>query len=142
MTPDTSAAKAGKTSRGLLSFLGSIIASSVFAAVMVGGIVLLHSHASGDLQPEPADPIVVATSTIETVSGYEHTRSYVGRLEPARQTAVAFERSGLVSQVIADEGDRIKDGRQGSGNFPEHGALCRADTYPVPESEKRIGVKA
>lgn len=93
-----------------LPFLGTIVVSGAFIAAAAGGIALLHTRAAAELQPQPAAPTVVATTTISIVPGYERTTSYVGRLEPARETALAFERSGLVTDIVPDEGDAVRAG--------------------------------
>lgn len=93
-----------------LPFLGTIAVSSAFIGAAAGGIALLHTRAAAELQPQPAAPTVVATTRIEIVPGYERTTSYVGRLEPARETALAFERAGLVTAIAPEEGDDVRAG--------------------------------
>lgn len=62
------------------------------------------------------------------VDGYERRASYVGRLEPARQTAVAFERAGLVISIDFDEGDVVRAGD----------AIARLDTAQLAASRNQL----
>jgi RND family efflux transporter MFP subunit len=91
-------------------FLGSMLVAGLFLATGAAGIAFLHTRAAAELPPQPTPPTAVATTTVEIVPGYQRTSNYVGRLEPARQTALAFERAGLVLDIVPDEGDRVRAG--------------------------------
>ncbi|MGH1350375.1 MAG: efflux RND transporter periplasmic adaptor subunit [Methyloligellaceae bacterium] len=84
---------------GLL-FIGSIVA----------GVHILKEHAAAEKKLDPNPPVSVNHKTIKTVDGYMITEFYAGRVEAERETQLAFERSGLVVKVMANEGDNIKRG--------------------------------
>jgi len=94
----------------IIRSLGAMVVAGLFLAAGAGAIVFLHSRAAAELPAQLAPPVVVATTTVEILPGYQRTGSYVGRLEPARQTAVAFERAGLVVNIVADEGGSVRAG--------------------------------
>lgn len=79
------------------------------AAAMIG-VTTIQMRA----EEKPAITAAPLTSVnvfrAELQSGYEVRRSFVGRLEPARSTDLAFELSGTVNSIHVDEGDRIKKG--------------------------------
>lgn len=81
-----------------------------FLGLLVAGVAVLHMRAAADIPPQPHPAISVQTIQIQPEDGYTEVSFYVGRLEPARQTALAFERSGLVTSVAKNEGDTIKAG--------------------------------
>ncbi len=81
-----------------------------FIGAAGAGIIALHVRAAADLQQTLPPPVAVATVSVVIEDGYEATSRYVGRLEPARQTALAFERDGLVLAVDKEEGDRVAAG--------------------------------
>ncbi|MEM9587615.1 MAG: efflux RND transporter periplasmic adaptor subunit, partial [Planctomycetota bacterium] len=52
----------------------------------------------------------VKTMPVAQVDGYAIDRSYVGRTEPDRTSQLSLELGGLVTEVLADEGDRVRQG--------------------------------
>lgn len=54
-----------------------------------------------------AEPLPVETIQVTRAPGYDVVDRFAGRLEPARETSLAFEQSGLVIAVAVDEGARI-----------------------------------
>ena len=86
------------------------LAGLMFVVAMVGGIVALHGRASAERQPEPNPPLVVDTRSIDLRDAYTVKERFVGLLEPARQTRLSFERPGLVTEVVFDEGDLVSRG--------------------------------
>ncbi|MDH3739977.1 MAG: efflux RND transporter periplasmic adaptor subunit [Hyphomicrobiales bacterium] len=71
---------------------------------------MLHMRANAEVQPAANPPVTVAAQTISLSRGYTIVERFAGRLEPVRQTQLAFERAGLVSRVLYDEGDAIAKG--------------------------------
>ncbi|MFA9476185.1 MAG: efflux RND transporter periplasmic adaptor subunit [Filomicrobium sp.] len=95
------------------SFLIGTAASLVallFVGLMGAGTTVLYLRAAAEAGPQRPLPTPVETLTVEMQDSYQETSRYVGRLEPARQTALAFERGGLVTSVFKDEGDRVVAG--------------------------------
>jgi len=81
-----------------------------FLGLMAGGVAMLHMRANAEVQPAANPPVTVAAQTISLSRGYTIVERFAGRLEPVRQTQLAFERAGLVSRVLYDEGDAIAKG--------------------------------
>ena len=81
-----------------------------FVGLMGAGIAGLHIRASAEAPPEANPAVTVSYRTARFEDGYIVTERFAGRLEPARQTRLAFERAGLVTEVLFDEGDRIAAG--------------------------------
>lgn len=96
--------------RRTLYGMATVSVALVFVGMMGAGIAALHLRASAEAGPQRPLPTPVETLTIEMQDSYEEAGRYVGRLEPARQTALAFERGGLVTSVFKDEGDRVAAG--------------------------------
>ncbi|MGI9463435.1 MAG: hypothetical protein ACR2OM_05825, partial [Aestuariivirgaceae bacterium] len=85
----------GFGSRLLRGFLAGCTALAIVAAT-AGGIAALQYRASTEPQPEQHQPLAVTTLPVKMQDQYVTRTRYVGRLEPARQTSLAFERAGLV----------------------------------------------
>jgi len=76
------------------------------------GVETLRQRAEariGEALAQPA-PLPVATTRLIPESGYTVEDRFLGRLEPARRAALAFERGGLVAEVLVDEGDVVAAG--------------------------------
>lgn len=81
-----------------------------FIAAMGGGIAALHMRANAETPPAAAPLITVAASKIRISNGYDITQRFAGRVEPARQTRLSFERQGLVRELLYEEGEKIEKG--------------------------------
>ncbi|MGS4886969.1 efflux RND transporter periplasmic adaptor subunit [Roseibium sp. MB-4] len=79
------------------------------AAVMIG-VTTIQMRAEEKPSVEPSPLAVVDVFTPDWETGYDVERSFVGRLEPARSTDLAFELSGTVQEVRVDEGDLVEEG--------------------------------
>lgn len=99
----------------VFGWLGQLALTATATVILLGlgamGIAALHARAELDARPTIAAPVQVTTMTVRLVPGYERQSSYVGRLEAARSTAVAFERAGRVIRVTVDEGDDVRQGQ-------------------------------
>ena len=103
-----------ETKRSWLGFisnaLGVTLAVGLAVGLTVSGLFTLHSRAENVAATTANPPIAVTTTKISWTDHYAVERNFIGRLEPARQTSVAFERGGLVTRVSVDEGDKVKRG--------------------------------
>lgn len=84
--------------------------AAVFIAAAFGGVALLHLRAAAEAPHAAAPPVSVATTRVEIVDGYLRASRFTGRLEPARRTDLAFERAGLVLEVLPEEGESVPAG--------------------------------
>ncbi|MEQ8825427.1 MAG: efflux RND transporter periplasmic adaptor subunit [Filomicrobium sp.] len=96
--------------RTLLSATVVLSATALFIGLAAGGIALLHARAQAEPKHEIAPPVGVTTQKLQLVDGYDRVAGYTGRLEPARETNVAFERAGLILSIAPDEGDKVSAG--------------------------------
>ncbi|MEO1695590.1 MAG: efflux RND transporter periplasmic adaptor subunit, partial [Pseudomonadota bacterium] len=93
----------------IVAFVG-VIGGAGAAAVF--GIAALHARADAE-QAVDANPVIaVNTQPFSLQDSYTITRAFVGRLEPFRETALAFERGGTVQSVSGDEGDAVTSGQK------------------------------
>lgn len=96
--------------RRVLRHLATAIAAAAFVGLAVAGVAALHARSAAEALPKAHPPVAVQTLKLRIEPSYLETVRYVGQLEPARQTALAFERPGLVTVVHKDEGDRVAAG--------------------------------
>jgi RND family efflux transporter MFP subunit len=82
-----------------------------FVGLMAAGIAGLHHMANATAPVEAVPPVPVHAETVTSAPGYTVHERFVGRLEPARQTRLGFERSGLVTHVLVEEGDIVEKGQ-------------------------------
>jgi len=54
--------------------------------------------------------VVVSARPVRDADGYAVTRSFVGRVEARRRSAVGFELAGTLDRVHVDEGDEVAEG--------------------------------
>ncbi|KZL20854.1 Multidrug resistance protein MdtA precursor [Pseudovibrio axinellae] len=84
----------------------------LFLGILGAGTLTMH-HLSGS-KSQASDfaqkLIPVQSDFIKLSGGYQIEDEFVGRLEPAQQSNVAFEQNGLVLSMEADEGDRVQKG--------------------------------
>lgn len=87
------------------------------AALVVGGTVAgvqtlrWRAEAAAVATSSAAtEPARVSVSTISMEDGYDIVDRFSGRLEPARTTQLAFERGGLVTEVLVAEGQLVEAG--------------------------------
>ena len=82
----------------------------VILGVAVVATTLLHMQAKAGLPPEVFPRLILKGVPAGLQDGYLRTGSFVGRLQPARKTELAFERGGLVLKVLRKEGESVKAG--------------------------------
>ncbi len=78
--------------------------------LIAAGTAALHVRASLAPEARANPPITVQVETVDLISSYRTEETFVGRVEPARQTLLGFELSGLVTLIAVDEGDKVKTG--------------------------------
>ncbi|MEO9873465.1 MAG: efflux RND transporter periplasmic adaptor subunit [Anderseniella sp.] len=98
------------------------------AVATAGGIAALQYRASAELQPEKHPPLAVTTLPVRMQDQYVTRTRYVGRLEPARQTSLAFELAGLVVNISVDEGAKVRAGD----------VIAQLDTARLKADRKRL----
>ncbi|MGI9421656.1 MAG: efflux RND transporter periplasmic adaptor subunit [Hyphomicrobiaceae bacterium] len=90
--------------------IGVTVAAGLCVSAVAAGTATLHSRAENRVAPAANPPVTVSTQPVSWSDHFMVERGYVGRLEPSRQTALAFERPGVVVKIEFDEGDAVKRG--------------------------------
>ncbi|MEM7139094.1 MAG: efflux RND transporter periplasmic adaptor subunit [Myxococcota bacterium] len=75
-----------------------------------------------------AAPLRVETLRVEPLEDYEVRRVFSGIVRSRRASRLGFERGGLVSKVLVDEGDQVEEGQ----------LIARLDTAQLRAARKRI----
>ena len=84
-----------------------------FLATLVGGAAILHIRAAvtKSVAATALTPIPVESLIVKKADGYDIVDRFVGRLEPAQQASISFERGGLVTSILVEEGQRVVQGQ-------------------------------
>jgi RND family efflux transporter MFP subunit len=86
-------------------------AGVVLAVGALGLLLAPRLAADKDPQADPrVQPLTVRTQAVAPQNGYTVTRTYQGRVEAARRSALGFELSGKVTGLKVDEGARVAAG--------------------------------
>ncbi len=101
------------SSRGLSLHSVAIfgVSSLIAGTLLVGGVFLIHERADATLSARPAPLVAVDMQQVERSQSYTLSRLYTGRIEPARQTDLAFELGGTVASIAVDEGAVVSKGQ-------------------------------
>lgn len=92
-------------------------------------LTLLSACAAGAADsPPPPEPLPVQTLEVVPTDGYQVQRAYTGVVRARRDTALAFERGGLVAKVLVDEGDVVQRGQ----------LVARLDTSQLRAARRRL----
>ncbi|MEM7426338.1 MAG: efflux RND transporter periplasmic adaptor subunit [Pseudomonadota bacterium] len=103
--------KRSGTARRLLRAVLMGTTALAFLGLMAGGTAVLHMRANAEIPPQANPPVTVRADKLEFADSYTIEERFAGRLEPARETRLAFERSGLVREILFDEGDPVQEGQ-------------------------------
>lgn len=99
-----------RLARGLLSLTTFSVNSALAVAAVMLGVTTIQMRAEEKPQITAAPLIEVAAFRPDYQAGYDVTRRFTGRLEPARQTDLAFELTGTIREIMADEGGTVGAG--------------------------------
>ncbi len=111
ITPSKAKRPAKRSLVGRLSAYAVTLLFGVAAVGLVaGGTTIIAERAAAVEGPDPAPLLSVATTPIAIEPGYRVERRFVGQVEAAQRTAVAFEQGGTVTEIAVDEGDAVAQG--------------------------------
>ena len=100
--------KNDSTQRGVM--LGSVV-----TLVLIVGAVLafaaLYPERNQTASKVQRTAVPVTALKLQPQTGYMEHRSFVGRVESARTSAVGFEFSGLLRELSSEEGERVANGQ-------------------------------
>lgn len=121
---------AGKRSmlRRAVGLGGRLLVAVLFIGLAGGGIAALHLRAESQVAAGARLPIPVSTEIVAMDSAYRIVDRFVGRLEPARETSLGFERAGLIMEMLVEEGDRVESGQ----------LLARLDVEPLQAERAQL----
>ncbi len=93
------------------------------------GVAMIAIGNQGETAEKPA-PRALPVSTVEAelVSSFRTLREYTGKIVAARESQVAFERSGKVLEVFVDQGWQVQAGQE----------LARLDTRHLLVEQRRL----
>lgn len=98
-------------SMGWMSRLGVTAVAAGTVAFGLSGVAAITAPDGGVEAARGARVLTVATVKARLVPGYEVRREFVGRVEARRESQVGFELGGLVTAVLAEEGDHLELGQ-------------------------------
>lgn len=75
-----------------------------------------------------AGPLVVETLVVEQQNEYDVRRLFTGTVRSRRASQLGFERAGLVSKVLVDEGDVVREGQ----------LIAKLDTAQLRAARRRV----
>ncbi len=91
-------------------------------------MIAIGSHGESSAEKPAPRAMPVSTVDAELVSSFRTLREYTGRIVAARESQVAFERSGKVIEVFVDQGKRVEAGQE----------LARLDTRHLLAEQRRL----
>ncbi|NRB00608.1 MAG: biotin/lipoyl-binding protein [Rhodobacteraceae bacterium] len=80
------------------------------AALAIGGAVVLSERADAVPQPDPVPPVIVEAHRLQFADGYDIERRFFGQTEPSQDVMLGFETGGTLTEILADEGARVRKG--------------------------------
>ncbi|SOD93550.1 efflux RND transporter periplasmic adaptor subunit [Caenispirillum bisanense] len=91
---------------------GGIAAAVAVVVLAVGGAGLVAASVgpAPDAPAATAARLPVAALQVEPQAGHTVTDRFLGRLEPARRSTLAFEQPGLVTEILVEEGAAVAAG--------------------------------
>ncbi|MBM7068961.1 efflux RND transporter periplasmic adaptor subunit [Actibacterium sp. 188UL27-1] len=92
----------------IVTVTGVTLLGAGFAVTV--GADLLQARATAAKPEGTAKPIPVSVSPVTFTDSYTVTRRFIGQVETAQSTDLAFEFAGLVSDVLIDEGSDVAKG--------------------------------
>ncbi len=89
---------------------GALTAALLVASLGAGAVFVARGDAEATVTEEPA--LRVRAQAVEASDAYRVERSFVGRVEAARESELGFELAGLLAQVWVEEGDAVERGER------------------------------
>ena len=107
---------------------GMMVVGSSLIGLAFGGTAALQMRANAEIPPQMNPPVSVSTKSVKMTDHYEVEEHFAGRLEPVRQTRLAFERGGKVNAILFEEGETIAEGN----------VVARLDTAKLEAERRRL----
>lgn len=126
--PSSGSAQGRSLALRLLGSAAFLSGAVTFIGLAGIGTAALHLRAAAEAPRAVVEPVHVETVKARIEDGYRRVVTYTGRLEAARQTALAFERGGLVLAVAKDEGQDVRQGE----------VVARLDTAQLQATRRQL----
>jgi len=110
------------------AWAGAALFAALVAGASAAAVVGLHARAADDETQDNRAPVAVPARPLAVQESYTRAESFAGRIEPRRETELAFERAGLVMEVMAEEGEVVAAGA----------VLARLDQEPLRIEKRRL----
>lgn len=113
------------------SWCARLMAALVLMVAIAGAVVALMALNGRDTKALPSDqpaPLPVTTADLQLETSYPIVRRFIGRLEAAQETNLAFEQSGLIEALLVDEGAIVEAGQ----------VLARLDTDLLATERRQL----
>lgn len=94
----------------LLTKKGIFALAVVMALVALIGVMSRDATSSGPRTQDPASILSVDSFKVQLRQDYEVTERFAGRVTARRDSELGFERSGLLAQVLVEEGTKVEEG--------------------------------
>ena len=88
------------------------LTAALLALAVLGAGALFVTRSDADATPATEPTLRVQTLAAEASSAYEVERSFVGRVEAARESELGFELAGLLEEIWVEEGDTVERGHR------------------------------
>ena len=108
--PDIGDRKEGGLLRHLNTFFDTVLVAALAIGLVVGAYALLHNRAAAVRIEQVARPLPVRTQTVNYVESYRVPRRFVGQVEAAQTTRIAFELAGRIDAIPVDEASVVGRG--------------------------------
>ena len=95
--------------------VGTFLITTAIVGLSVGTILqgtsLIAERAAATVAPNAAPLVEVAAIEVQRDTSFRIVRSFIGQIEAGQSTRIAFERPGLVTEILVDEGDLVEEGQ-------------------------------
>ena len=103
------------TDRRWFRRLGTFAVTSAIVGIAAAGILqttgIIAQRAAATVAPDAAPLMQVAAIEVQRDTSFRIERSFIGQIEAGQSTRIAFERPGLVTEILVDEGDLVEEGQ-------------------------------
>lgn len=96
------------TKRQIMTPRNLVLAS--MGVVLVAATAFALQEEETTTEAVAARPLPVAAQTVQQIQGVEYQRHYTGEVVARRRSQLGFELAGLITEVLVDDGDRVKQG--------------------------------
>lgn len=101
----------GRIMQRVMSWSAALTVAAAAAATAAFAVHILYQRAAAAEGATPSPPLPVEVTKVVTQPSYKVVERFAGRIETAQETDLAFERGGLVTEIVVEEGDSARKGQ-------------------------------